>query len=705
MNLQLQKLRNVGISAHIDSGKTTLTERMLFYGGRIHKMRDIRGNDGGPTMDSGKIEQRRGITITSAVTRIDWDQHAINVIDTPGHVDFTVEVERSLRVLDGAVLVLCSVGGVQSQSLTVDRQMWRYGVPRIAFINKMDRVGANPQRVIEQMKSRLRTNAVALQLPIGSESDFVGVVDLIAMSSVYFEGKYGEKIRRESIAENMLDSAMAARQQMLESIANVDESFLEIFLNDSQPDVDSIRAAIRRATLAHQMTPVLMGTAYKNKGVQEVLDGINFYLPSPTDRVISANRLSPAKEKENETSNEQLEKVELVHNNDLPLVAMGFKTVEQKFGQLTFVRIYQGQLEKGKVVTNMRTGKRTRISRLMRLHANQQEEISVAHAGDIVGVVGANSASGDTFTDGKLNVAMENIFVPEPVMRLSIMPANQNRAEAMSRALDRFRRDDPTFQVQSDSETGETLIAGMGQLHLEVYLERLKEDHDCECLVGRPSVAYKERPSRAVDFTHRLKKQSGGPGQFAQIVARLEPLPEDSDETFVFEDQTVGGRIDRKFVPSIRKGFAETLKNGPMGQFEVFGTKITLLDGEMHEKDSSEYAFQLCAQQALRDVVLPQANVKLWEPIMKMEIEFPSQFQGAITGNIAKIRGLVTGTETNDGNSTLFAEVPLAELFDYSNTIRSLTQGNASFSMELLGYRETTQREQESIVGFASKVG
>lgn len=679
----VERLRNVGISAHIDSGKTTLTERMLFYAGRIHKIREVRGGDGGAFMDSDPIEKRRGITIASAVTRVDWNDHAINIIDTPGHVDFTVEVERSLRVLDGAVLVLCASRGVQSQSLTVDRQMKRYNVPRIAFVNKMDRLGANPDSVIKQMRDRLNDNAVAIQFPMGAETAFVGVVDLITMEAVYFDGEFGERVRREAIPPQFRSDAEAARGQMLDSLMMLDDPLMETMLAGEQPTVDAIRTIIRKATLALQLTPVLFGSAYKNKGVQEVLDAITDYLPSPQEREVIAHDIS---------NNE----LQLECESDRPLVAMAFKTVVEKFGQLTFLRVYQGTLQKGTQVVNVRTGKPIRFGRLVRIHADKREDLDLAFPGDIVGVVGIDCYSGDTFADSGFDARLETFVVAEPVLQLSIAPVNRDDADKLAAALARFVREDPTFSVSTAADSGETLIAGMGQLHLQVYVERIETDYDCECQIGTPSVAYQERPSRSVDFEHQFKKMTGGPGQFAYIVGRMVPV--DGDEVFVFEDTISGGRIEQRFIPAVRKGFEEAIHGGPLGGFPVVGVAMTLADGKQHENDSSEMSFRNCAAQAMRDVILPAAGLRLWEPVMELEIEIPETFVGAVSGHLSRKRGIVSDTKTLTDNAIVLATVPLAELFDYSNELRSMTQGAGTFSMTPSGYRPVPRDVEEEIL-------
>ena len=682
-NVPVERLRNVGISAHIDSGKTTLTERILFYGGRIHSMREVRGGDGGAFMDFDPIEKRRGITIASAVTRVDWNEHAINIIDTPGHVDFTVEVERSLRVLDGAVLVLCASRGVQSQSLTVDRQMKRYRVPRIAFINKMDRLGASPDSVVQQMRDRLSDNAVAIQFPMGAEDAFVGVIDLITMEAVWFEGEYGEVVQRQPIPVEHESAAGLARSRMLDSLAMLDDPLMETMLAGEEPTAEEIRRVIRAGTLALQLTPVLFGSAYKNKGVQEVLDAITEYLPSPKEREVIAHDIS-----ENE--------LQLECESDRPLVAMAFKTVVEKFGQLTFLRVYQGTLQKGTQIVNVRTGKPIRFGRLLRIHADKREELEIAYSGDIVGVVGIDCYSGDTFADRSFDARLETFVVADPVIQLSIAPKNRDDADKLSAALARFVREDPTFSVSTASDSGETLIAGMGQLHLQVYVERIETDYDCECIVGTPSVAYQERPSRSVNFEHQFKKMTGGPGQFAFIVGRMEPA--DGDETFAFEDSVSGGRIEQRFIPAVRKGFEEALNGGPLGGFPVVGVAMTLADGKQHENDSSEMSFRNCAAQAMREVILPAAGLRLWEPVMELEIEIPDTFIGAVSRHLSRKRGVVSDSRAVGDNAIVLATVPLAELFDYSNELRSMTQGAGTFGMTPAGYRPVPRDVEEEIL-------
>ena len=696
----LSRVRNIGISAHIDSGKTTLTERMLYYCGRIHKIRDVRGGDGGATMDHMDLERERGITITSAATRVEWvnedlkiPNHVVNIIDTPGHVDFTVEVERSLRVLDGAILVLCSVGGVQSQSLTVDRQMKRYGVPRIAFINKMDRTGANPDKVMTAMREKLKTNPVALQIPIGAEADFQGVIDLILMQAVYCKGDEGEIVERTDIPAELQDKAVAARAEMLEALSQFDDELMEILLEENEPEVDHIRRVIRDATLAQQVTPVLMGSAFKNKSVQEALDAVTMYLPCPTDVEVEANDNSQEADEDG-----KVPKVTLSNDDKDPMVAMAFKTVVEAFGQLTYMRIYQGTIKKGSSYINARTGNSVRFGRLVRMHSNDREEIDTAGAGDIIAVVGVDCASGDTFLGDGVNYSLENIFVADPVIRLSIEPAKRDDADKLGKALERFRREDPTFHVLSDEETNQTLIAGMGQLHLDVYVERIKREYKCECVIGEPRVSYRERPTQRVEFNHKRAKQTGGSGQYGHVVGVMEPLPEDAEEPFEFVNEITGGRIPREYIPACEAGFKDMMEKGPLGEYEVVGVQVVLQDGSFHEVDSSDMAFKLAAREAMRESILPKAGMALLEPIMKLEIETPDEFQGGVTGHLASKRGMVASSEVTDGTCIILAEVPLAEMFDYANEIRSMTQGKGTFSMEFMCYRQAPKNIQEEVL-------
>jgi elongation factor G len=690
---KLAQHRNIGISAHIDSGKTTLTERILFYAGRIHKIVEVRSGGGGPTMDHMELEQERGITITSAATSVEWKNTSINIIDTPGHVDFTVEVERSLRVLDGAVLVLCSVGGVQSQSLTVDRQMKRYGIPRIAFINKMDRTGADPDSVIEQIKDKLGANAVPLQIPIGNEADFKGVVDLIKMQAVFFDGEQGEDIRYEEIPEDLVEKAKAARAHMLEEVSMFDDKLMEAVLGEEEVDEKHLRKIIRLATIDQTIVPVMMGSAYKNKGVQELLDGVEFYLPSPLDRDMSALDVSSLEEDGGEPK-----RVPLSKNADDPLVCMAFKTVVEQFGQLTYTRIYQGTIKKGESYINARTGQSTRFGRLVRMHSNDREDLEEAGPGDIIAVVGMDCASGDTFLGDGINVTLENIYVADPVIRLSIEPANRDDADKLAKALERFRREDPTFHVASDEETGQTIIAGMGQLHLEVYIERILREYKCECKIGEPRVSYRERPTVGVEYSYRHKKQSGGSGQFADVRGVMEVIPEEDNIAYEFVNEISQGRIPKEYIPAVDKGFQRAIVKGPLIGSEVVGVRMKLQDGSYHDVDSSEMAFNIAGFDCLRKLLDKEAKVALQEPIMLLEVEAPEEFQGSVTGHISSKRGLVNSSEVKAKTVYLTAEVPLAAMFDYANELRSMTQGKGTFSMEFCKYSQVPKSLQDEVI-------
>lgn len=689
-NTMLNQLRNIGISAHIDSGKTTLAERVLFYSGRIHVIRDVRGGDGGATMDSDPIEKDRGITIASAATRVHWDGHPINIIDTPGHVDFTVEVERSLRVLDGAIMVVCAAGGVQSQTVTVDRQMRRYEVPRIAFINKMDLLGAEPDRVVAEMLERLDINAVPIQIPLGSGADFQGVIDLIAMQAVYFDGDNGERVRRESIPESHQAAAENARASMIEALSWLDESMMDLHASGRVPDELEIQHAIRKATLESNLTPVMFGSAFKNVGVQEVLDAVVRYLPSPNERQVVV-RVQADDDSEMAT-------VELRADPELPTVAMAFKTVVSDFGQLTYLRVYQGQLTKGETYRSAHSGRKVRFGRLVRMHADKLEDISHAEAGDIVAVVGVDCVTGDTFLGSGASCVLEGIHVADPVMSLAIVPKQRDHQEKLAKALDRFRREDPTFRVSSDPKTGQTLISGMGRLHLDVILEKIETEFGCPCDVGVPQVAYKQRPTVSVDFDYKFNKQTGGPGQYGHIIGSMTPLPEDADEPFEFRSEVVRGNIPSEFISSIEKGLRSELVRGPLGKFEVVGVSVVVRDGSFHKNDSSDRAFQQCASLALRNEILPKAEVVLMEPWMRLEVETPDEFQGAVTGHLARIRGVVNDIEQRTAACIIRAEAPLAELFNYADDLRSMSKGNATFTMELARFHDCPEAVQSRVL-------
>ncbi len=684
--MDLSKLRNMGISAHIDSGKTTLSERILYYAGRIHRIQEVKGDGDGATMDYMDLERERGITITSAATSVKWGDCDINLIDTPGHVDFTVEVERSLRVLDGAILVLCSVGGVQSQSMTVDRQMQRYKVPRLAFINKMDRTGANFERVVQQLKDKLGCHAIPMQLPIGKEDKLQGVIDLVKMKAVYFDGDNGETVREEAIPAELEAAAVEARHKMLEDLAMYSDSLMEKLLSEEVPTDDEIHAVVKAAVHSQSITPVFCGSAYKNKGVQTLLDAVVRYLPNPLERKIMAKQWDNPDEA-----------FDLSPDPAKPLVAMAFKIVDDPYGQLTFMRLYQGTVTKGETYINQRTSQKQRFSRIVRMHADKREEIDSAEAGDIVAVMGVDAASGDTYASESKYCSLENMFVPEPVIKMAITPTKREGLDKLGKALQRFTREDPTFRVATDDETGETVIAGMGELHLDIYVERIRREFKVDVEVGAPKVSYREAPTKSTAYDYKHKKQSGGSGQYAHIVGHLEPLPEEETENFIFEDKVIGGRVPREYIPSVEKGFRAVLDKGPIAGFPIVSVKATLEDGSYHDVDSSDMAFQICARAGFREAFLATKPVLL-EPIMKMEVEVPADFQGPVTGELNKRRGLIVSTETVGNTSTIIAEVPLAETFGYSTDLRSMTQGQGVFTMEFSRYRPTPGNIQKEIV-------
>jgi elongation factor G len=688
--MELKHLRNIGISAHIDSGKTTLSERILFYAGRIHRIQEVKG-EGGATMDYMDLERERGITITSAATTVNWDDaqgndHQINLIDTPGHVDFTVEVERSLRVLDGAVLVLCAVGGVQSQSMTVDRQMKRYHVPRLAFINKMDRTGANPLRVLQQVRDKMDCDAILMQLPIGKEDNFQGIVDLITMKAVYFDGNNGEKVRHEEIPADMQEDAKKYRHLMLEALAMYSDELMELLLGEADVPEELIHSVVKVAAQTQDVTPVFMGSAYKNKGVQPLLDAVVRYLPSPLDRKISAKKWDNPDEK-----------FPLEPDTSKPFVGMAFKLVDDPYGQLTFMRIYQGSVKKGDQMVNQRTSQKQRFSRIVRMHADKREELDVATAGDIVAIIGVDAASGDTYGAEHKFCTLENMFVPEPVIKMAITCLNRDSGDKLSKALQRFGREDPTFRVTSDEETGDTLIAGMGELHLEIYVERIRREYKVELEVGAPKVSYREAPTQVAEYNFKHKKQTGGSGQYAHIVGKLEPLPEDAPESFEFEDEVVQGRIPKEYIPSVEKGFRAVLNKGPIAGFPIVGIKATLSDGSYHDVDSSDMAFQICAQNCFRETFLKTKPVLL-EPVMKVEIEVPVTFQGSVAGELTSRRGMIMSSEIQGNSAVIEGEVPLAETFGYSTDLRSMTQGQGTFTMEFSKYRRVPNSIQQEII-------
>jgi len=688
----LSTIRNIGISAHIDSGKTTLTERILFYTGRIHAIHEVKGKDEvGATMDSMELERERGITIQSAATHTIWDGRHINIIDTPGHVDFTIEVERALRVLDGAVLVLCGVAGVQSQSMTVDRQMRRYKVPRMAFINKLDRSGANPTRVTEQLREKLNHNAVMMQLPIGLEAKFEGVVDLVTMKAVYFQGDHGEHVVSDEIPEAMRDEAEIAREAMLDAVSMYSDELTEAILEETVTE-ELIHDAVRRGTLSMELTPVFLGSAYKNKGVQKLLDAVNRYLPSPLDVENTGVDLS----------NDEAP-LALASDPNKPLVALAFKLEDGRYGQLTYVRVYQGALRKGASIVNSRTKKRHKVGRLVRMHADAMEDIESSSAGDIVALFGIDCASGDTFTDESVQISMTSMHVPDPVISISIKPVDNKASDNMGKALGRFVREDPTFRSMVDPESNETVISGMGELHLDVYVERMKREYGCEVVTGAPQVAYRETISQRADFDYTHKKQTGGSGQYGRVAGRIEPI-ESGSEDFQFASEIKGGAIPTEYIPAVEKGFVQCMEKGRLIGFPVIGVRVVVDDGKAHSVDSSEMAFQAAARGAFREVY-PRARPIVLEPVMKLEVEGPVEHQGAILKTIMQRRGTVIGTTESAGMSRIESEVPLSEMFGYATDLRSMTQGTAEFSMEFARYLPAPAEIQKELKEkFSSKI-
>ena len=682
MSFDISKMRNIGISAHIDSGKTTLSERILFYCDKIHAIHEVRGKDGvGAVMDNMELERERGITIQSASTQVKWKDHTINVIDTPGHVDFTVEVERSLRVLDGAILVLCSVGGVQSQSITVDRQLKRYHVPRIAFVNKCDRTGANPFKVRMQLREKLGLNAYMMEIPIGLEDKLEGVVDLVTMKAIYFEGDNGTELRTAEIPAHLQAEAAKYREELLDAASMFDDELMEAMLEGNETQ-EMIERAIRKGTLSEQFVGVFLGSAYKNKGIQPLLDGVIKYLPNPTEVKNTALALN-----NNEAP------VELKSDEKLPCVSLGFKLEDGQYGQLTYVRVYQGCLKKGDELLNTRARKKFKVGRLVRMNSSTMEDINEGAPGDIVALFGIDCASGDTFCHPSLNYAMTSMFVPDPVISLAITPKDKKSADQMAKALNRFTKEDPTFQTYVDPESNQTIIKGMGELHLEVYIERMRREYKCEVETGMPQVAYRETITQHADFNYTHKKQTGGSGQYGRVAGFLEPL-EGKDYEFV--DAIKGGAIPNEFIPSCDKGFRASMTKGSLIGFPIVGIKATINDGQSHPVDSSDIAFQQAAIGAFREAYM-KAKPIILEPIMKVSIEGPTEFQGNIFAVINQRRGVIISS-TEDGNfSRVDAEVPLSEMFGFSTVLRSLTQGKAEFSMEFEKYGKVPSSISETL--------
>jgi len=683
MSYDITKMRNIGISAHIDSGKTTLTERILYYCKRIHAIHEVRGKDGvGATMDSMELERERGITIASAATHVEWKGHPINIIDTPGHVDFTIEVERALRVLDGAILVLCSVGGVQSQSITVDRQMKRYNVPRIAFINKCDRTGANPYKVKKQLVEKLGHNAVLMQIPIGLEDKLEGVVDLVTMKALYFEGPSGDDMVERDIPDELKAEAEDKREEMLDAVSMFSDDLMEAIMEEKVTE-ELIRDAIRRGTLSLELTPVFMGSAYKNKGVQPLLNAVLAYLPNPTE----VNNIAL------DLDHDEAE-ILLKAGDDLPTVALAFKLEDGQYGQLTYIRIYQGSIKKGDELYNIRSRKKFKVGRLIKMHADHMEDINDAHSGEIAALFGIDCASGDTFTGDGNNWSMTSMFVPEPVISLAITPKDKKAADNMAKALNRFTKEDPTFQTYVDPESNQTIIKGMGELHLDVYIERMKREYGAEVETGMPQVAYRETISQRADFNYTHKKQTGGSGQYGRVAGFVEPLAEGNYE---FVNEIKGGSIPTEYIPAVDKGFKSALTKGSLIGFPVVGVRVTINDGQSHSVDSSDMAFQAAAIGAFREVY-HKAKPVIMEPIMKVSVEGPTEFQGNIFASINQRRGMIVASVEEGLFCQVEAEVPLSEMFGYSTTLRSLTQGKAEFTMEFLKYGKVPQSISDELI-------
>ena len=686
MAFDISKMRNIGISAHIDSGKTTTSERILFYCNKIHAIHEVRGKDGvGAVMDNMELERERGITIQSAATQVQWKDTIINLIDTPGHVDFTVEVERSLRVLDGAIMILCAVAGGQSQSITVDRQLKRYHVPRVAFVNKCDRQGANPIRVCNQVREKLGLNAHMMELPIGLEDKLEGVVDLVGMKAIYFDGPNGENLRIAEIPANMKADADKYREELLDAASMFDDSLMEEIMEKGYEGVEEAKviAAIRKGTLAEQFVGVFCGSAHVNKGIQPLLDAVVRYLPAPNE----------VKNVALDLDNNEAE-VPLVSDDTKPCVALAFKLDDGQYGQLTYTRVYQGKIRKGEELYNTRTKKRFKVGRLVRMNSAQMEDINEGCAGDIVALFGVDCASGDTFTNGGLNVSMASMFVPEPVISLSITPKDKQAAMQMSKALNRFTKEDPTFQTYTDPESNETIIKGMGELHLAVYVERMKREYNCEVTTGAPQVAYRESITTRGDFNYTHKKQTGGSGQYGRVAGFMEPI---TDKDYEFVDAIKGGAIPNEYIPSCDKGFKKAMKNGSLIGAPIVGVKITINDGQYHPVDSNDNAFQIAAIGAFREGY-EKAKPVILEPIMKVQIAAPSEFQGNIFGLINQRRGIIVDSSDENNTSTVNAEVPLSEMFGFSTILRSSTQGKGEFTMEFEKYGKVPNAVADELI-------
>lgn len=681
----LEMTRNIGIMAHIDAGKTTTTERILFYTGKIHKLGET--HEGAATMDFMVQEQERGITIASAATTAYWKGHRINIIDTPGHVDFTVEVERSLRVLDGAVAVFCAKGGVEPQSETVWRQASKYGVPRLAYVNKMDITGADFYNVVKMMQERLSANAVPIQLPIGSEADFVGLIDLVTMKAEVYYDNEGKDIREEEIPESMRDLAEEYRQKMIEAAADEDEAIMEKYLEGEEISEAELKHAIRKGTIANRMVPVCCGTSYRNKGVQPLLNAIVDFMPSPLD-------IPPAQG----TSLDGAETITTECSDDAPFAALAFKIVADPYvGKLAFFRVYSGTLKAGTYVYNASKNKRERIGRILLMHAASRTEIEEAHAGDIAALVGLKeTGTGDTLCDEKHPLLLETMEFPDPVIQVAIEPKTKAGQDKMTMALLKLADEDPTFKTFTDQETGQTIISGMGELHLEIIVDRLIREFRVECKVGKPQVAYRETLTKTVKSEGRYVRQTGGHGQYGHCVVEFSPLEPGSG--FEFEDKTVGGAIPKEFIPAIKSGIEDASRSGVLGGYEVVDFKATLLDGSYHDVDSSEMAYKIAGSMALKDA-LEKAHCALLEPVMKVEVLMPEEYMGDVIGNLTARRCRIEGTEMRGNAQVVDAICPLSEMFGYSTDLRSRTQGRGTFTMQFDHYEQVSDGVAKKILG------
>ena len=681
----LEHVRNIGIMAHIDAGKTTTTERILFYTGRTHRLGET--HEGAATMDWMEQEQERGITITSAATTCEWRHCQINIIDTPGHVDFTVEVERSLRVLDGAVAVFCAKGGVEPQSETVWHQATKYGVPRLAYVNKMDITGADFFRVVDMMKERLKANAAPIQLPIGSEASFVGIIDLLTMKAEIYKDDLGNVIEQTDIPADMQEEAELWRANLIESVAEADDEIMEKFLEGEEPTIEELKAAIRRATIAGKLNPVLCGTSYRNKGVQPLLDAVVDYLPSPLD-------IPPVSGVDKNTG----EPAERIASDDESFSALAFKIMVDPFvGKLAFVRVYSGVLTAGSYVYNSTKGKRERVGRIVRMHANHREEVEEVRAGDIVGIVGfKDTTTGDSLCDEKKPIILESMEFPDPVIRVAIEPKTKAGQDKMGIALMRLAEEDPTFKTYTDEQTGQTIIAGMGELHLEIIVDRLLREFKVEATVGAPQVAYKETVRKRVKAEGLFKRQTGGHGQYGHCC--IEVYPREPGEGYIFTNDTVGGVVPKEFIAPIDNGIREAAQSGVLGGYEVVDFGVYLYDGSYHEVDSSEMAFKIAGSMALKEA-LRKADCALLEPMMKVEVVVPDEYMGDVMGDLNARRGRVEGMEAHAGLQSIHGIVPLAEMFGYATDLRSRTQGRGNYTMQFAQYEEVPRSIANKVLG------